>query len=231
MRSITTFLRTGGFQARTSRRCAVAGKAANMTRRPTPAASANRDYQALPCPTSARGARAPMPCRLAPGKKTGIAGHFPHLAEHPLGGLENRKIDIGADVEDADFQRRVLVGVIEEGRDLVLLPRIQRAREDRSSGALDFLHQRLELGAVAPPGEYGESFRGKFLRDLAADVVAGAYHRGRCVAFFHFNSPKSVPRPRAAAPCRKTFPCRRKRSGSRTRRAGPHFACSRSASP
>ena len=131
-------------------------------------------------------ARQHQPCRLAPGKKTGIAGHFPHLAEHPLGGFENRKIDVGADVEDADFQRRVLVGVIEEGRDLVLLARVQRTREDRSSGALDFLHQRLELGAIAPPREHGEPFSCEFLRDLGADVVAGADHRGRCVAFFHF---------------------------------------------
>src|SRR5258705_219900 len=131
-------------------------------------------------------ARQHQPCRLAPGKKTGIAGHFPHLAEHPLGGLQDRKIDIGADVEDADFQRRVLVGVIEEGRDLLLLPRVQRAREDRSSGALDFLDQRLELGAIAPPREHGEPFGCEFLRDLGADVVAGTDHRGGCVAFFHF---------------------------------------------
>src|SRR6266403_288223 len=134
-------------------------------------------------------ARQHQPCRLAPGKKTGIAGHFPHLAEHPLGGLQNRKIDIGADVEDADFQRRVLVGVIEEGRDLLLLPRIQRAREDRPSGALDFLDQRLELGAIAPTCEHGEPFGCEFLRDLGADVVAGADHRGGCVAFFHFFAP------------------------------------------
>src|SRR5215471_15590993 len=41
--------------------------------------------------------------RLAAGQETGVAGHLPDFAEHPLGGLEQREIDIGADVEDADF--------------------------------------------------------------------------------------------------------------------------------
>src|SRR6202790_2339891 len=36
---------------------------------------------------------------LPAGKKAGIAGHFPHFAENPLGGLDDRKIHVGADVE------------------------------------------------------------------------------------------------------------------------------------
>src|SRR5258708_37794095 len=131
-------------------------------------------------------ARQHQPRRLAPGEKAGIARHFPHFAEHPLGCLENRKIDVGADVEDADFKRRVLVGVVEEGCDLVLFPRVQRARDDRSARALDFPDQRLELGAVAPPCEHGEPFGCEFLRDLGADIVTSADHRGRCVTFLHF---------------------------------------------
>ena len=85
----------------------------------------------------------------------------------------------------------MLVGVVEEGGDLVLLPRIERARHDRSAGGLDLLHQRLELGAVAPAGEHGKAFGGEFLGDLAADVIAGADHRDGCVAFLHWCSPSS----------------------------------------
>ena len=62
-RPLTTFPRTGEFPARTSRRCAAAGRAASRRRRPRPAASADPDCRALPCPRAARGARAPRRCR------------------------------------------------------------------------------------------------------------------------------------------------------------------------
>src|SRR5580693_3391129 len=79
----------------------------------------------------------------------------------------------------------MLVGVVEEGRDFVLLPRVERARHDRSAGGLDLLDQRLKLGAVAPAGKDGESFGGEFLGDLGADIVAGANHRGGCISLLH----------------------------------------------
>ena len=211
----TTFPRTGEFQARTSRRCAAAGKAASRTAATDaggisksglssaslPQSCSRRSRtQAVSTPESmircatwmffgpefarhrlrhraqsefgagkgrkaaaaaqgrggageedvALAARHHQPGRFASGQEAGPAGHLPHLAEHAVGGLQDRKVDVGADVEDADFQRRVLVGVIEEGRDLVFLPRIERARDDRSARGLDLLDQRLELGAVAP---------------------------------------------------------------------------------
>jgi hypothetical protein len=43
----------------------------------------------------------------------------------------------------------VPVGIIEKGCDLFLLPRVERARDNRSAGGLDLPDQRLELGAVA----------------------------------------------------------------------------------
>src|SRR5262249_27449771 len=43
--------------------------------------------------------------RLAARQEAGVAGHFPDLAEHPLGGLEQREIDIRADIEDANLER------------------------------------------------------------------------------------------------------------------------------
>ena len=58
-------------------------------------------------------------------------------------------------------------------------------REDGSACGFHFLHQRLELFAVAPPGEHGETFGGEFLDDLGADVVAGADHGDGGVTLLH----------------------------------------------
>src|ERR1700738_3258739 len=41
---------------------------------------------------------------LTAGEKAGIARHFPDLAEHAFGGLDDGEVDVGADVEHADFQ-------------------------------------------------------------------------------------------------------------------------------
>src|SRR6202011_1463326 len=99
-----------------------------------------------------------QPRRLAAGKEAGIAGHFPDFPEHALGGLEDREIDVGADVEDADLQRRVLVGVVEEGDDFLLLARVERTGMDLAAGGLDLPDQWLELGAVTAAGEDRKAF-------------------------------------------------------------------------
>ena len=130
--------------------------------------------------------------RFAAGEKAGIAGHFPDLAEHALGRIQNRKIDVGADVEDADLERRVLVGIAEEGDDLLLLARIERARVNFAAGLLDLLDQRFELGAVAAPGEHREALRGELLCDLAADEVTGADHGHGRVSLLQGCSPGQV---------------------------------------
>src|SRR6059058_2555971 len=109
---------------------------------------------------------------LATGKKAGIAGHFPHLAENPLGGLDNRKIHVGADVEDANLQRGVLVGVAQEGHNLVLLSRVERAAEYLSVRRFDFLDERRELFALTSSDKDRKTFGRKFLGDLAADEVS-----------------------------------------------------------
>ena len=44
--------------------------------------------------------------RLAAGEEARVARHLPDLAEHALGRLEEREVDVGADVEDADLERR-----------------------------------------------------------------------------------------------------------------------------
>ncbi len=79
----------------------------------------------------------------------------------------------------------MLVGVIEERRHLVRLTRVERSRDNRSARGLDIPNQRLEPGAVAPPGEHGEPLGGEFLGDFGADIISGADHRDGCVAFFH----------------------------------------------
>src|SRR4029079_4545262 len=78
-------------------------------------------------------ARQHQPRRFAPRQEAGPAGHFPDFPEYAVGSFQNREIALGADVEDADLQWRVLVGVVEEGGDLILLPRIERARHDRAA--------------------------------------------------------------------------------------------------
>src|SRR6185437_14854784 len=149
---------------------------------------------------------------------------------------------------------------------------------------LDVAHQWLEFGAVAPAGEDGEPFGGKFLGDLGADLVAGADHRRGGIALLHVMASvltkvipgwcvstrpqmrncasgnlgipnrRSAPsgmtsqlsrcayscdvisqapslRRREVAPCRRRFPCRRRTSVNRTRRARQPTAYSRSALP
>src|SRR5436309_1749508 len=56
-----------------------------------------------------------QPCRFAAREKAGTAGHFPNLAEHAFGRIQNREVDVGADIEDADLQRRVFVRVAKKG--------------------------------------------------------------------------------------------------------------------
>src|SRR5450432_650471 len=129
---------------------------------------------------------------FAAGEKAGIAGHLPDLPEHALRGIENREVDVGADVENADLERRMLVGVSEEGDDFLLLARIERARVDFSPRGLDLLDQRFELGAVAAPGEHREPFRSKFLGDFGADVIPGADHGHGRVSLLQGCSPGQV---------------------------------------
>src|SRR5262249_37624814 len=96
---------------------------------------------------------------------------------------------VGTDVENADFERRKLIGIREKGDDLLLLARVQGAGENRAARGLDFLHQRSKLVAIAPADEHREAFCRKFLGDLGADVVARSDH-GRClISRCHEQSP------------------------------------------
>ena len=137
-------------------------------------------------------ARQHQPRRLASGEEAGVARHLPDLPEHPLGGVEDREVDVGADVEDADLHRRVLVGIVEEGDDLLFLARVERTGVDLAARGLDLLDQRRELVAVAAAGEDGEAFGGELLGDLAADKIAGADHRDCSASGHQGSSPRSA---------------------------------------
>src|SRR6185369_14515656 len=128
--------------------------------------------------------------RLAAGEKAGIARHFPHFAENPLGGVDDRKIHIGADVENANLQRGVFVGVAQEGHHLVLLSCIERPPEYLSVRRLDFLDERRELFALAAADKDRKTFGRKFLGDLTADEVPGADNGYRRVSLFQGLSPQ-----------------------------------------
>src|SRR5260221_6862058 len=50
----------------------------------------------LPCFTGKHDAR-----RFPASDETREAGQFPYLSEYPIGGIQDRKVDVGTDVEDA----------------------------------------------------------------------------------------------------------------------------------
>src|SRR5262249_103806 len=58
---------------------------------------------------------------LTSRQKSRIASHLPALAQNTIGRVQQRKIDVGADVEDADFERSVLVRIGQERNNLFLL--------------------------------------------------------------------------------------------------------------
>src|SRR5437899_10445788 len=86
---------------------------------------------------AAASARQHQPCTFARRQKARIASQFPNLAEHPLGRFEQREIYIGADVEDADFERRRCIGLPQERRDLLFLARVERTSGDPPATGLD----------------------------------------------------------------------------------------------
>jgi hypothetical protein len=89
-----------------------------------------------------------------------------------------------ADIENADLDRRVLVGVLQERGQVIFLARVERARGDSAAVCLDLGDQRRELVALPAAGENGEAFGCEFFGDCAADVVAGSDHRRRGISMF-----------------------------------------------
>src|SRR6516162_312285 len=130
--------------------------------------------------------------RLATGQETRVAGHFPDLAEYPLGGLDQRETDVRPDVEDADIEGSSRVGIPQKCGHFFLFAGIQRAPDDPPAGRLDLGHQRCQLFATPPPRKDNEPLACKFSGDGGADKIAGANHRGRRVPLFQDRPPLSL---------------------------------------
>ena len=127
-------------------------------------------------------ARQHQPRRLSPGQKPRKARHFPHLAEHPCGGVDQRKLDVGAHIENADLERGQGFGFGKKGRDLIFVTRIERSGDPAPAACNDFLYQCRQLVAIATPHHDDEAFGRKPPGDGRADVVARTDDCGRRVA-------------------------------------------------
>ena len=136
----------------------------------------------------ALGPRQHQPRGFAAGEETAIARHLPHLAEHALGGFEQREIHVGARIEDADFQRRVRVGLIEEGGDVFFLARIQPARDACAAFRFDLGFQLGEFLGGAASREDRVAFARKALGDGGTDEIARADHGTGGIALGHIAS-------------------------------------------
>src|SRR5262249_57746734 len=123
------------------------------------------------------------------GQEAGGAGHLPNLAEHALSGFEQREIDIGPDVEDADFERCSRVGVPEKCSDLLLLACIERGPDRTSACRFDLGDKRRQFLALPASGKNGEPFGRKLLSNGSADEVAGPNYRARFPPSFHSTPP------------------------------------------
>jgi hypothetical protein len=123
--------------------------------------------------------------RLTAGEKPGIAGQFPHFAEHPFGGVEQREIDVAADVENADLERRLGVRFAQEGGNIVLLAGIETARHDRPACGFDIGDERRKLVGITPAGENDETLGGKSFGNRCADEIPGADDGRGGVALCH----------------------------------------------
>src|SRR5260370_13976867 len=122
--------------------------------------------------------------RFSACDESGIAGHLPDLAKYAVGRLEQRKIDVRADVEDANFERRVLVGVIQKSGEVIFLARVERARKNPAATGLNLSNQWRELVALSASRENGKTLSREFFCDCAADVVASSDHRRRGISVF-----------------------------------------------
>src|ERR1700687_297005 len=90
------------------------------------------------------------------GDESGVAGHLPDLAEHAVSRFEQREVYVCADIENADLERRLAVGVLQESGEVVFLSRVERSRRDSPAICLDLCDQWRELGALAPSRESDE---------------------------------------------------------------------------
>ena len=139
-------------------------------------------------------ARQHQPRRLAPGEEAGVAGQLPDLAEHALGRVQQRKIDIGADVEDADFERRVRVGGAQKSGNVLLLARIKPARHDLPPAASISSTSGASLSALRRPAKMVKPSAANCFGDGGADEIAGSDDRRGGIALSQLRPPRAPAR-------------------------------------
>ena len=128
----------------------------------------------------ATAARHHHPGRLPAGEKAGERGHFPHLAVDPGGGLADRKMNIGADIENHHLQRPHFgLDGVHQGLHLIFVAGVAAEAAGLPALLPDTLDQRRQgvLGAAGDTG--GEAFTGKTSGNGAAGGVTGADHKNR----------------------------------------------------
>ena len=127
-------------------------------------------------------ARRHDPRGFAHGHEPGEAGHFPDLAEHPVGGVQQWELHVRADVENHQRQRGDCFRFGQKRGDIVRLARIKRAPGDSPA------QQRGQFVTIAASGVNGKALSGKLAHDGGADVVARAQHRDRLGRRGHLRS-------------------------------------------
>src|SRR3546814_8589083 len=86
---------------------------------------------------------------LAAGDEARKTGHFPNLAEHPVGCVEDRKIDVRADVENHSLERCGCPRLGEDGANIHAHAGVEPARRDPAARRFDLIDDRLQLVAAA----------------------------------------------------------------------------------
>jgi hypothetical protein len=100
------------------------------------------------------------------------------------------KVDVGADVEDAERERRPFIRLLHEGLYLHGLTSVERACFDETAFRLRRSNDFLQFVAVTTPGENGEALASEPLDDLGADVVARSDHGDGGTPSFHCSYPR-----------------------------------------
>jgi hypothetical protein len=122
---------------------------------------------------------------FAAGQKAGIAGHLPDFAEYPLRRIQNREVHIGTRIEDANLQWGEIVGLSQEGGDVLFLSCIQRAALAAASRGDNLRLQDFQFLATPPPGDHGIAFCRKAFGDSGADIIAGTDDGSRGIPDHH----------------------------------------------
>src|SRR5277367_828629 len=125
------------------------------------------------------------PSRLAPGKKSRPACHLPHLAKYPVRRLQNGELNIRPNIENANLEGRIRLGLRQEGGNLLRDSSIECSPERRAAESFDLGDQRRKFVPVSPSGEHCKPLRREFPSDCGADIVTGSDYRDRCIPVRH----------------------------------------------